>query len=101
MTLTKTFLFLILTQICHSSYLASYNDLDYYDVSSQEQGNYQRVLKTAQVWYRCSNLPCYLRLLLLLWGSSSLLQLMWTSAAIEIHLFLPILFGPGSKARHA
>ena len=28
-----------LTQICHSSYLASYNDLDYYDTSSQEQGN--------------------------------------------------------------
>ena len=41
MTLTRTFLFLILTQICFASrpYLASYNDLDYYDVSSQEQGN--------------------------------------------------------------
>ena len=41
MTFTKTFLCLILTQICFASrpYLASYNDLDYYDVSSQEQGN--------------------------------------------------------------
>jgi hypothetical protein len=49
MTLTKTFLFLILTQISHCSrpYLASYNDLDYYDVSSQEQGI---LLRAAVIW---------------------------------------------------
>jgi hypothetical protein len=41
MTLTRTFLFFILTQIIFASrqYLASYNDLDYYDESSEEQGN--------------------------------------------------------------